>query len=189
MSLIVLWNKEFVTPFLNIFLTDVIITSYIDLIKVNLSLTHGIVVLCELDWDEKGNKRLLSDFYGIELVKRYFRTLKHLHVPVLFVSVMPKTNFETSPKNMILDALGHSFMQIEPLQWNLWSQQFGKGNLKTLNDIQFADIQSNYCNLSGQIGEVAHRTKGRIANLIHEPESDRQTKLQNIYNTLNTSHN
>ncbi len=186
MSLIVLWNKEFVTPFLNIFLTDVIITSYIDLIKVNLSLTHGIVVLCELDWDEKGNKRLLSDFYGIELVKRYFRTLKHLHVPVLFVSVMPKTNFETSPKNMILDALGHSFMQIEPLQWNLWSQQFGKGNLKTLNDIQFADIQSNYCNLSGQIGEVAHRTKGRIANLIHEPESDRQTKLQNIYNTLNT---
>lgn len=186
MNIVVLWATQFVVPFHDMPLNNVIITSYNDLKQVDLSLTRGIVVLCELDWDEKGNERILSDFYGIELVKRYFRTIKQLHVPVLFVSVMPKSYFEISPKNMIFDALGHSFMQMEPLQWNIWRELFGQGNLFLLNDIQFADIQSNYCNLNGQIGEVAHRTKGRIASLIHAPEIDRQTKLQNIYNMLNS---
>ncbi len=186
-NLIIIWNNDNLKDLLRLqYGAANIICSAKELNNHNLSFVQGIIVLCELNWDEHGHDRLPSEFYGIELVKRYFRTLKHLHVPVLFVSVMPKSYFETSPKNMILDALGHSFMQLEPLQWNIWKEQFGHGNLLPLNEIQFADIQSNYCNLGGQIGEVAHRTKGRIANLIHEPEIDRQTKFLNIYNTLNT---
>lgn len=186
-NLIIIWNNDNLKDLLRLqYGAANIICSAKELNNHNFSFVQGIIVLCELNWDEHGHDRLPSEFYGIELVKRYFRTLKHLHVPVLFVSVMPKSYFETSPKNMILDALGHSLMQLEPLQWNIWKEQFGHGNLLPLNEIQFADIQSNYCNLGGQIGEVAHRTKGRIANLIHEPEIDRQTKFQNIYNTLNT---
>jgi len=182
-----IWNKDkFSESYKKSFGQKSVICSASDLNDLDLLSIKGIVLLCELSWDENGNDKLLSDFYGIELAKRYLRIIMHLQIPILFVSAKHKSYFVENPKNMIIETVGHDFIKLDSLNLDTVSDLFGRGNLKALNDIQLADIQSNYCNLSGQIGEVAHRTKGRIASLIHEPEIDLQTKLQNIYNTLNT---
>lgn len=158
----ILWNNNATAKVLKKhFSPEHVICSAAELKTAKLDSAKVIIVLCELNWDEKGIEREPSIFCGVDLVKHHLRVSKKLKAPILFVSFMPESFFE-SAKYMILNAVGHRFMQLEPLRCESWGEALSIEDLNPLNEIQFSDIVTNLCDLRGQIGEILHNAVSKI---------------------------
>lgn len=181
----ILWsNNSTSTAIEEQFAPEHIICSADKLKTAKLGSADGIIVLCELNWDENGIEREPSIFYGVDLVKHHLRVSKRLRVPILFVSFMPESFFESNPHYMILNAVGHSFKQLEPSLFGNWDKVFFENGLKPLNEIQFSDIVTNLCDLRGLIGEITHNAGSKIRGVIESNPLDTNKIFEEISQIL-----
>lgn len=186
----VLWDDDTTAKILREkFSADHVICSAEELKNAKLDSAEGIVILCELKWDENGIESQPSMFSGIEIAKHYLRATKRLRSPILFVSLLPHLFFEAHQKYMIINAIGHDFLQLETFQWDIWCDKFGNGKLYPLNNIQFSDIVTNMCSLRGLIGQITHNAKTKINKLEINAESDVESKINDVYQILDESLN
>ncbi|MGC2236458.1 MAG: hypothetical protein WA584_09875 [Pyrinomonadaceae bacterium] len=132
----------------------------------------GIIVLAELRWDNRG----FSQLYGIEIVKSLLRAKKKLQFPVLFVSFFPLRrilldNVNKRLTNQLIGAVGHDFWHLPAAPETLLTRL---EKIAPLNDLQFADVFNNLCNLKGLVGGRIHEIQGQFRTLQNEPEKLRQ---------------
>jgi CheY-like chemotaxis protein len=141
-----------------------------DQFSKSLSQIHsydGMVILAELDWNEKGEKQQLQNYYGITLAQNL--RLKHrINLPILFVSFQNPERVLKDQRNEIIASVGHSYCQLpsHPKEWADILKQ-----ASPLNELQLSDISYNFCNVFGLVGEVFHRIKGTAREKLGRKES------------------
>ena len=181
----ILWsNNGRATALEEQFSPEHVICSAEELRTAKLGLADGIIVLCELNWDENGIEREPSIFCGVDLVKHYLRVSMKFHAPILLVSFMPESFFESEPKYMIMNAVGHRFKQLDPSLFGTLHSIFDGDGLNPLNDIQLSDIVTNLCDLRGLIDEILHNAQSNIMAVIKSENIDINTKFEKISQIL-----
>ena len=183
----ILWsNNATASALKKDFSLEYVICSAPELRTAKLDLAKGIIVLCELNWDEKGIEREPSKFCGVDLVRHHLRLSRKLKAPILFVSFMPESYFK-SAKYMIMNAVGHRFKQLEPSIWGSWEKEFLKKDLNPLNQIQFSDIVTNLCDLRGLIGEIIHNAENKVPGVLNHHNLEKNKKLEQVFQILEDS--
>lgn len=115
----------------------------------------GIIVLCELKWDDYKYKDIYN---GITLVQKYIRTEKKMKVPVVFVSqstrneildIRPDTNIISTP------ALQHKFIVYNTLNIKEILCMFN--DMKELTKRQLEYTTDSYCDSIGLLSYIKHQ--------------------------------
>ena len=134
--------------------------------QINYSKIKYIIVLSELTWDINSNELSPSHHNGLSII-RYFRLILKLKVPTFIISKYPESELLRDPKNMIINAVGHRYMKINPFKTFDIEKELLSSYFPPLNDMQLTDLIYNYCNSKGQVGEIIHKLKGEIAEIIN----------------------
>lgn len=166
-SYLILWNNGNYDKILSqVFGKQRVVTSAADLAALNLEQFSfsGAVVLVELLWDNHA----YSQLYGIEIVKAVLRAQKKVKFPILFVSflsfehILLNKSGNKRLENQIVGAVGHDFLRLPLTSQNLLSRL---EELPPLNELQFADVFNNLCNLKGLIRGRIHELQGQLCSL------------------------
>ena len=149
---------------------DLLVLNQAELYLIDFSKIKQIVLLSELRWLVSGQNMLPEMHYGVSLLRKYLRSTKKLVAPVLIISMYPESELLKYPGNYIINAVGQKFRMYNPFEKINTSNEFNSQYLKPLSEIQLNDLINNYCYSSGQIGEVIHRAKGSISNILNNDE-------------------
>lgn len=133
---------------------------------IDYSKIKYIVVLSELTWDLNRNELSPSQHNGLTII-RYFRLILKLKIPVLIISKYPDSELLRDPKNMIINAVGHRYKKFNPFKSFDIEKELLSSYFPPLNDMQLIDLIYNYCNAKGQVGEIIHKLKGEIAEILN----------------------
>jgi len=122
----------------------------IDKININYD---GILILCELNKDEKNEHIKLQDMYGIKLAQDL--RLMCVNIPILFSSFLTrKMVFANRPEREIINTIGHNFLQLPTTSKRIVEEM---KKILPLNKLELYDIQNTYCRKEGMVRELAHR--------------------------------
>lgn len=154
------------------------------IIVEELSNIKGLVILCELDMNTKGEKIPRSELYGIKLAQDLRR--KGLKLPITFISFLSREQITNSNLNRaIINTIGHSFLRLpckaEDLINSIESQ-------KALDDLELYDIQQNYCDNIGLVNSTLHSLNSNISN-IEELDIKLRDSLKYIFKLFNQDSN
>ncbi len=113
----------------------------------------GILILCELNRNDKNESINMRDLYGIKLAQSL--RLKGITAPILFTSFLSRKQvYNNKPEREIINTIGHDFIQL-PVHINKFIGSVKK--IKPLTDLELYDIQNSYCRKDGMIRELTHR--------------------------------
>jgi len=149
---------------------DLLVLNHDELYSIDFSKIKQIVLLSELRWLVSGQNMLPEMHYGVSLLRKYLRSTKKLIAPVLIISKYPESELLKYPGNYIINAVGQKFKRFNPFEKINIDNEFNSKYLQPLNEIQLNDLINNYCYSSGQIGEIIHRAKGCISNVLNNDE-------------------
>jgi len=141
----------------------------------------GIIILCELNYNEKGESIKLQDFYGLKLAKEI--RLRDVKTPILFTSFLSRKQiYSNKPEREIINTVGHDFIQL-PVKPEMFIESLR--NLNPLNSLELYDIQNSFCSKAGMVSELTHslgdiKTKTNVDK--KEVIIDIIMKISNIYN-------
>lgn len=179
---LILWNADTYAESLHkIFNDEQVITSPEELQSLNFDENNfiGAVVLAELNW----NKHSFSQLHGIEVANSVLRVQEKLKLPILFVSffsleqILLDEEGNKRLENQIVGAVGHDFLRLPVVPQNLLNNL---GKLTPLNELQFADVFNNLCNLKGLINGRIHERQGQLRSLENQPEKLKE-QARNIF--------
>ena len=149
---------------------DLLVVNESELHAIDFSKITQVILLSELTWLVSGQNMLPEMHYGVSLLRTYLRSRKKLIAPVLIISKYPESELLKFPGNHIINAVGQKFRMYNPFEKINISNKFNSQYLKPLSEIQLNDLINNYCYSSGQIGEIIHRAKGSISNILNNDE-------------------
>lgn len=128
------------------------------IVEENLKDTDALIIKCELNINEHGVASKLDDFYGVQLAQRL--RIRKFKGPILFVSLMPRHLLSNhNLNNSIVNTIGHSFIQL-PSHPDEWIKKIEETN--TLSEVEWLDIESNYCNKTGLVQQKLHALYGIV---------------------------
>lgn len=152
-NLLFIWNTY---PFADVlakhFGKQNVVKSEDELNEFDFSNVTLIIILAELNWDG----RKLSEFYGIEILKK-LRLEKRLLIPAIVCSFLSKDYFLAQSfkgKNDILKTPGHLFRQL-PFDIN----EIKNISIQPLDEETLDDIVESFCNIEGKFNEEIHKLK------------------------------
>jgi hypothetical protein len=149
---------------------DYLVVNEFELLEIDFSKITHVILLSELTWSVSGQNMLPEMHYGVSLLRTYLRSRKKLIAPILIISKYPESELLKFPGNYIINAVGQKFRMYNPFEKINTSNEFNSQYLKPLSEIQLNDLINNYCYSSGQIGEIIHRAKGSISNILNNDE-------------------
>lgn len=113
----------------------------------------GIVILCELNKNEKGDSVNLQEMHGIEVAKKL--RLNNCRLPIIFTSFLShKQVYNNNPERDIVNSIGHKFVRL-PVDFAIFSDMFSK--MKKLTDTELRDVQISACNPKGIVNTKIHQ--------------------------------
>lgn len=161
METFLLWNRtNYAESLSNAFGKDCVITCSEDLVEClqQPEKISSLIVLCELDWNLKGEATNRQHLQGIEIVKALRRKYE-LKIPVLFVSFHSLTRISNSERE-ILQTTGHDFYQLPatPKDFKkIFTKSASEGSiLRKLSDMELDDNKSFYCSKEGILSHELH---------------------------------
>jgi len=166
---------------------DLLVKNKEELDALDISRIDKVVLLSELKWSVSCHNMMAEMHYGIELLRTYLRAKKKILAPVLIISKYPESEILRSPRNYIINAVGQKFKRYNPFEKINTDNEFTSPYLKPLNQIQLNDLLNNYCCSSGQIGEIIHRAKGSISNIINNDSFCLKEKENKSVETLSSA--
>lgn len=121
-----------------------------------------LIILCEQDWDIKGDNCSRSSLQGIDLAQ-HLRRVRNVKNPIIFTSFLPTKKILELQKAQIITAVGHSFLRLPYTSSELNStiQQ-----LESLSEMQLKDIATNFCSARSAFSETMHTFKNRLRILM-----------------------
>lgn len=142
--------------------------SFKDFQKVleNTEKIDGLIVLCELDWDDYDST---DDLKGITLVQRYIRYEKKIKAPVVFTSFFKKENILSYLKQedslsqrpdadiISTPALQHKFIRFSKDVIDLFN---GFRDMKNMTKRQLDYTIDRFCDLKGLLSHIKHNVHG-----------------------------
>ena len=127
--------------------------------------SDNLVVLCEQDRDKEDNAVKRTDLYGIHLVQELRR--KGFKGKVLFVSFLTRRYIaQNKLKHSIINAIGHGFSRL-PTHPQNWFAELK--TIKTLDEVEWYDIDTNYCNKAGLAQQELHALNGLLNDASFDP--------------------
>lgn len=119
----------------------------------NLNELDGIILLCELDTNQQGEKINLQDLYGVEVAKQLRRN--NVNIPILFTSFLSrKVICAKKPEREIITTIGHDFIRLPAKTEDLI---ISLTKINKLNELELYDIKNSYCSREGMVRELVHR--------------------------------
>jgi len=117
---------------------------------------RGLIVLCELNQNEKGEPVQRQQLYGIELAKKLRK--EGIKIPIVFTSLLTRKQvYADKLERGIVNAIGHTFIRL-PCKPEDWLQ--AADGLEPLNELEMYDVVHNYCSSAGPIRMVLHSLRG-----------------------------
>ena len=175
-----------------------LISNIKELNSKNWTKLTGIIVLCELKWENKA----YSNMYGIELVQQYIRTMYSIRLPVLFVSFLKYNeiiaqNEHVDKRIISTPALKHDFICVlEPIEE--WIEKIINTGPMSKLDLNYT--VKNFCNKDGLVRTILHsitgnssldaikeqiRTLGSLKNLMDEQQTKKYQGIKQMCNGKN----
>jgi|GEM_PF-6121188 len=156
-----------------------------EVLAESLKTSDSLIVLCELNKDDKGKPIKRSKFYGLKLVQELRRN-KYMG-KVLFVSFLSEQYFKTKVLNSkIMFFQGHGFHRL-PAKPKSWKNKLKK--ISELDSLSLHDCIHHFCGLKGIIDEALHKLKPAIlgATKIVDIFNRFDKELRAVYTGLNSS--
>lgn len=150
---IVIWNNSYSksTEFsgCDFFIKEEFLSKFLcENTQESINSFDSIIILAELTW----NGKLFSDFYGFEIAIRL--RLKHkIILPIIMVSFLPESFFNSNKNYDILKARGTGFIQLPFLKNALSDLAI---NIRPLSQASLADISSLLLNPRHLIDRFTH---------------------------------
>lgn len=110
----------------------------------------------------------------------YLRRVEKKKNPILFKSTNDLLTVLKYPNSNIINAIGHSFLQI-PKTDESFTEAIN--DLNALNDIQLSDIIINYCGVRSALTEEFHKLKGKLDGTLEDKNINSESKI-NLFETL-----
>lgn len=146
------------------------------LLTMTLQDSDNLVVLCELNRDKEDNTVKRTDLHGIHLVQELRR--KKFKGKVLFVSFLTRRYIaQNKLKHSIINAIGHGFSRL-PTHPQNWFEEFK--TIKILDEVEWYDIDTNYCNKAGLAQQELHALNG----ILNDASFDAAYVKTQIHNCL-----
>lgn len=149
----------------------------IDQVK-DLKEFDGIVILCELNKNDKGESINLQEFQGIEIAKKL--RLNKCKLPIIFTSFLShKQIYNNNPESDIINSIGHKFIRL-PVDFRIFSDTITK--MRNLTDMELRDVQISSCNPEGIVNTKIHQIAD-VRNKLYKIQKRETAKEELITNT------
>ncbi len=161
-------------------------TSYLALFQNDFSTIDGLIMLCELSWDNHGSDYPLTRFSGVDLVQFLREEPNNLRAPVVFVSFLPQDSIVSLKRDAEIirtPALQHGFVRLPS---NLEDIVNKLDVMRPQNTVELKYTQLQYCNPAGLLTQIAHSIGSSSGEVEEEYKEQIKYILKNCFNNEET---
>jgi hypothetical protein len=118
-----------------------------------LNKANGLIINCELDEDEKGERKECVRFYGIQMAREL--RLRGVTVPMVFTSFLtPGMMIKHAQYGVLLKAIGHEFVRLPANPQHMIDKL---QQMNALSPLELRDVQLFSCQSEGIVRTKRHQ--------------------------------